>query len=258
MFIEPGVSFWGAMAILIIISLLSMISYHLRILDALGTILAVAAGLLIGIFGDPSWLLLLLFFLIISYIVTKFRFESKHRKGTSEGSRGTRRSSNVFYNGLVPIFVALFSYGIGESAAWLYVTAIAAAGSDTVASEIGVLSDRVYMITNPARNSFTENPAMRISPGVDGGVSALGTVAALTASLLISLFGWVLIPWMTGIPRTLPMLILPVLFGFLGCHIDSLLGATLEARKIINKGQVNLTEISAATVLMYAIIYLYL
>jgi len=244
----------GVMAILIPISLLSLISHHLRILDGRGTVLAVAAGLIIGIFGDPSWLLLLLFFLSISYIVTKFRYAVKHAKGAAEGSGGTRRSSNVFYNGLVPMLVALFSGFLGDDAAWLYITAISAAASDTFASEIGVLSNRVYMITNPARNSFTANPAMRIVPGVDGGVSSLGTVAALTASMIISFTGWILIPWMTGIPRSLPLLLLPALFGFIGCHIDSLLGATLEARKLINKGQVNLTEIFCATLFMYLIV----
>lgn len=255
MFPEPGVSFWGAMAILIPISLLSLISYHLRVLDFRGTVLAVIAGLLIGIFGDPSWLLLLLFFLIISYMVTKYRYDFKHKKGTAEGNRGTRRSSNVFYNGIIPIIIAVLSSWIGEDASWLYITAIAAAASDTFASEIGVLSDRVYMITNRARNSFTSNPAMRIEPGIDGGISVLGTVAAFTAALIISLVGWIMIPWMTGIPRTLPLLLLPAILGFIGCHIDSLLGATLEARKLINKGQVNLSEIAAATFIMYLVIH---
>lgn len=251
MFFEPGLSFWETMTLLLPITLLSLISHHLRILDSRATVLAVAAGLLIGVYGDVSWLILLLFFLIISFMVTKFRFSRKHATGTSEGNRGTRRSSNVFYNGLVPILVAVVSSLIGDDAAWLYITAIAAAASDTSASEIGVLSDRVYMITNRSRNSFTANPAMRISPGVDGGVSILGTTAAFTAALLISLVGWVLIPWMTDIPRTLPLLVLPALLGFLGCHIDSLLGATLEARKLINKGQVNLTEITLSTLIMY-------
>jgi uncharacterized protein (TIGR00297 family) len=255
MFLEPGLSLGEVLGVLLPIAFLSLISHRLRILDTRGTIVAVAAGLIIGILGDPSWLILLLFFLIISYVVTKFRYAVKHEKGAAEGSGGTRKTSNVLYNGLVPIIIAVFSNAIGEDAAWLYITAIAAASSDTFASEIGVLSDRVFMITNPARNSITANPAMRIAPGVDGGVSALGTVAALTASIIISLVGWVLIPSMTDIPRTIPLLVLPALLGFLGCHIDSLLGATLEARKLINKGQVNLSEIAIATLLMYLFLH---
>jgi uncharacterized protein (TIGR00297 family) len=251
MFSDPGLSIPEVLAILLPIILLSWISFRLRILDARGTVVAVAAGLIIGIMGDPSWLVLLLFFLIISFLVTKFRYSVKHSKGAAEGSGGTRRSSNVIYNGLVPILIAILSGLIGEDAAWLYITAIAAAASDTFASEIGVLSDRVYMITNPRRNSFTANPVMRIAPGIDGGVSALGTIAAFTAALIISLAGWILIPAMTEIPRTIPLLVLPALMGFLGCHIDSVLGATLEARKLITKGQVNLTEIAIATLVMY-------
>ena len=250
MLIEPGASFWEGMGVVIPICLLSLIALRLRVLDTKGTFLAAIAGILIGIFGGPSWLVILLFFLITSYLATRFKYECKQRRGIAEGNGGTRRTSNVFYNGLVPTLIAVFSAGIGEGAAWLYITAIAAAASDTFASEIGVLSNRVYMITNPARNSMTSNPAMRIYPGVDGGVSALGTVAAFTASFVISLLGWILIPWAIGIPRTLPMLILPAVLGFVGCNIDSLLGATLESRKLINKGQVNLTAIIISTLLM--------
>ena len=251
MFNEPGVSLHEILGVLIPIILLSLISYRLRILDARGTVVAVAAGLIIGLLGNISWLVLLLFFMAISFGATRFRYAHKHERGTAEGHGGTRRSSNVIYNGIIPVVIAVLSNSIGEDATWLYITAIAAAASDTLASEIGVLSDRVYLITNPARNSLTTDPALRIEPGVNGGVSALGTGAALAASLIVSVVGWILIPAMTDVGRTVPLLLLPALFGFMGCHVDSLLGATLEARKLMSKGQVNLTEIAVATLLMY-------
>ncbi len=257
MFIEPGVSLWGALAIIIPIIILSIISIRLQVLDAKGTLLAALTGIIIGVFGHPAWLVVLFIFLVTSFSLTRFKYDIKHKSGNAEGNKGTRRFSNVFYNGLIPILVALFSAGIGDESAWLFITAIAAAASDTFASEIGVLSPRVYLITKPSRNSITSNPAMRISPGIDGGVSLLGSIAALTGSLLISLIGWVIIPWATGIPRTLPLLVFPALLGFVGCNFDSVLGATLETKGYINKGQVNLAEITFATILM-AVILVYL
>jgi len=254
MLIEIAVSLKDGIAVLICVVLLALFAYRMHVLDVRGSILASVTGLIIGIFGSPSWFLLLLLFLIFSFIATRFMYEFKQATGTAEPNQGIRRSSNVFYNGIIPAVIALFSAGIGEGASWLFITAIAAAASDTFASEVGVLSKKVYMITNPARNSITSNPAMKIKPGVDGGVSLLGTTAAFFAAFTMSFAGWLIIPYDTGLPVTLPLLLLPAILGFIGCNIDSVLGATLESRGILNKGQVNLTEITIATLLMWPFI----
>lgn len=254
MLIEIAVSPKDGIAVIMCVIVLALFVYKAHVLDVKGSILASLMGLIIGIFGSPAWFLILLLFLFSSFVATRFMYEFKQKMGTAEPSLGMRRSSNVFYNGIAPTIIALFSAGIGEGASWLFITAIAAAASDTFASEVGVLSNRVYMITNPSRNSITSNPAMRIRPGVDGGVSLLGTVAAFFAAFTMAFIGWLVIPYYTDLPPTLPMLILPALIGFIGCNIDSLLGATLESWGILNKGQVNLTEITIATLIMWLFI----
>jgi uncharacterized protein (TIGR00297 family) len=129
----------------------------------------------------------------------------------------------------------------------MFITAISAAASDTLASEIGVFSKRTYMITT----------GKRVKPGINGGVSALGTGMALFAAFYASIIGWFLI--MIWSPMVLPLnniyLLLPLLLGFSGCHIDSLLGATLENRGYLTGSRVNLLSIFIASFIAYILMY---
>src|SRR5207244_12645488 len=62
----------------------------------------------------------------------------------------------------------------------VFLSALAVAGADTLASEIGVLSRRTVLIT-------TGRP---VPPGTDGGVSPLGQLCAIGAALYTSIVGW--------------------------------------------------------------------
>ena len=73
----------------------------------------------------------------------------------------------------------------------------------------------------------------KCEPGVNGGWSPSGQAAALIGSLVIGLFS---IPYMYFIDfNMLNGLVLITGIGWLGCQIDSVLGATLENR-VSNKG----------------------
>jgi uncharacterized membrane protein len=45
----------------------------------------------------------------------------------------------------------------------------------------------------------------------------------------------------------------PVLAGFVGCQVDSLVGATLELRGFVNKEEVNLLGITAGAALGFTL-----
>jgi len=232
--------------------LLSGLAYLRKILDLQGSTLGFVLGLVIGLFGSLLWLILLLLFLFTAFVATRYKYALKTELGAAEAKGGTRGFASVLANGWVPMVVALLSVENPwistfpkNVAAVLYLTAISAAASDTIASELGVLSSRTYMIT-------TGKPC---KPGINGGISALGTSAALAAAAYTSVVGWVILLIFTGQLSGFPLwfIAIPVVMGFVGCQVDSILGATLENRGMLNKDRVNILSIGAATLLSLAL-----
>src|SRR5438552_11640158 len=131
---------------------LSALAYWREVLTWDGSLAAFVVGMVIGIFGDVTWLFLLLFFLLSSFLATRYRFALKEALGVQEGVRGERRATNVLANGVALMGVAVLS--LVASAAFskvfsviVFLSALSVAGSDTLASEIGVLSPRPVVIT---------------------------------------------------------------------------------------------------------------
>ena len=235
---------------------LSGLAYRRDVLTWDGTLAAFAVGMVIGVLGDVTWLFLLLFFLLSSFLATRYRFALKEAMGVQEGERGERRAANVLANGVAPMAVAvLSSLGLPwfpkEASGIVFLSALAVAGADTLASEIGILSRRVYMIT-----TFE-----LVSPGTDGGISPLGQLCALGASLYTAVVGWFALFGLAsayGLALTMPaqasFLSIPILIGFVGCQVDSVIGATLERRKLVSKKTNNLISTSLGAALAYALL----
>ena len=239
---------------------LSALAYRRDILTWDGSVAAFVVGMVIGIFGDVTWLFLLLFFLLSSFLATRYRFALKEALGVQEGIRGERRATNVLANGIAPMAVAtvylVMPLVIPGSfpkmiSGVIFLSALSVAGADTLASEIGVLSPRTVLITN----------LQRVPPGTDGGVSRLGQLSAFGAALYTSIFGWFVLSYLArtyGLTPTMPAapgyLLIPMAIGFLGCQIDSVLGATLERRGLVNKKTVNLVSTTSGAILAYIVL----
>jgi uncharacterized protein (TIGR00297 family) len=217
-------------------------------LNATGAFTAFAMGALIVLFTNFLWLLLLFALLGLGSAATRFRLKEKMAKKVSEKQGGRRSTRNVIANGATPALLALFAPLIAATwspnvAAVAYVSAIAVAAADTFASEFGSLAKRVYLIT-----TLREVPA-----GVDGGVSFPGQAAALAGGLLISLLGALFLGALTMDETRMAVnawtLLLPVAMGFLGCQVDSVLGATLEGEGLFTKEETNLLSITAGALL---------
>ena len=234
---------------------LSALAYYRNVLTWDGSVAAFIVGLLIGVFGDVTWLFLVLFFLLSSFVATRYRFALKEALGVQEGRRGERGSSNVLANGIAPVAVAaLSSLTTGRAhdlSGLVYVLYPAAALGCSNASEIGILSPNAYLISN----------GQKVTPGTDGAISVLGEVCALAAAVYTALVGWlvlgVLAP-VVGATATIPanslLILIPVAVGFLGCQIDSVLGATLERKGIIGKRSVNLVSTSLGGIIAYGLL----
>ena len=206
------------------------IAYKARVLDLVGTILAFLICFISATMGHWSWLLLLLIFVGGSFLATRFGFHYKLQLGVEESEEGTRGGSYELSNGTGPALVA-------------FTTALAVAAADTFASEIGVLAPAPVLITSPST---------RVVPGTDGGISAIGSLAAALSALsmsMISLAVFVLVAWPEGFEWKQAgnfdflLLLLPAALGFAGCQLDSVLGATAEKRGWLGNGGVNFVAI---------------
>jgi uncharacterized protein (TIGR00297 family) len=236
---------------------MAMISYRKKVFNLSGSLSAFFVGMVIGICGNVLWLLLLLVFLMTSFGATRYRFEWKRDEGFQEGTRGERSWRNIVANGAIPTGIAIASFvaemlanGNPDSnifpkniASFLFVSAIAVAASDTAASEIGIIDPRVYLITT----------LKRVARGMDGGISLTGQLVAFVAAAYTSvvaylLFATVDISLLAG-PRTL---LVPMLCGFFGCQVDSLIGATLERKGKVGKLGNNFISILIGTLLASA------
>jgi uncharacterized protein (TIGR00297 family) len=244
------------LAIAIIISFsMTFFAFYKRLLDIKGAIGALAVGLIISIFTDITWLFAVIAFLVAGSVVTRVKLKHKRKKGIAEGKLGERGLNNVIANGFIPCFIAFFSYHLDQSltglAGLLFLVSLATAASDTFASEIGVISEKAYMIT-----SFN-----RIPPGTDGGISLLGETAALFGALIVTIVGWPLVsdmfftgsahllPW-----NTLPVILFVVVMCWIGCQIDSVLGALFQHHSnLLNNDLVNFITIAVTVIIAWAI-----
>ncbi|MBS3790315.1 MAG: DUF92 domain-containing protein [Candidatus Thermoplasmatota archaeon] len=242
--------------IFIICFALGFITYYRGLLNADGSIAAFFIGLFIALQGGLTLIILLLVFLASAFLATRYKFSYKKERGLEEGFKGERGWTNVLANGIVPVSVLLLynsgylvSFGFLNTkfAIPLFVLAIAAAASDTLASEIGMASKKVYLITN----------FKRVKPGTNGGISAYGELWAMIGSVytfLIAQFIFYFVDMTTFSPR---ILLFGSFIGFLSCQVDSVLGATLERRGLLNKSLVNLLAISISVTIFGGLIYVW-
>jgi uncharacterized protein (TIGR00297 family) len=199
-------------------------SYKLKAADVSGLFSGALMGILLIVFTDVRWFLIMLAFFILGAGTTKFRFEKKTALGVAESHGGVRGYFNVFANGLVSLSGAIL-YGVTQDPLFiaLFLGSVACATSDTLASEVGVVGKTPRLIT-----TFKEVPR-----GTNGGVTVVGELAAIAGAVIIAAFAYVL-------NVADPILVaVTVLAGFFGTNIDSLIGALYENKNLIGNAGTN-------------------
>jgi len=187
------------------------------LLDFAGLALAAVMGLIIAVFGQVSFLFLMLIFLVFSVVVTKLGYEQKRDMGLYEHERSWE---NVLANGLVPTICAVLSPQIGWGP---YVGSIAAIMADKFASELGVLGgEPTYLLT-----------MKKVKRGTNGAVTPFGLLMSFDGGLVIGLSAMFLFP-NVGLWKVVAI----AAIGFVGSAIDSVVGV-LEERGIGTKATTN-------------------
>lgn len=187
------------------------LAFRVGALTRSGALAAWGVGAAVFGVGGWAWAAALLTFFGTSTVLSRWRRGAKEVLGYEKGGR--RDAGQVLANGGVAALCALvplaFPFGIAH-AHLLFLAALAAANADTWATEIGsALGGRPYDLR-------TGRPA---PPGTSGAVSLPGTGAALAGAGLLGLFagdgtGWAVV----------------TAAGLAGSLLDSLLGATVQAR----------------------------
>ena len=168
---------------------------------------------LVGFFGGTAPIVFIALVFAISIVVSVL--SKKLDKARNKEAHSPRRATQILAVGLLPL-LALILHALTELEVFYYVYYLAVAEqiADSMASDIGRLTKKQNV------SIITLRP---IEKGISGGVSALGTVAALVSSFLVSL-----IPLLFG-EINAGVYLLISLVAFFGTLIDSLLGALLQS-----------------------------
>ncbi len=206
----------------ILLFILGFITYRRKSLDIFGTVIMIVMGVVIIFSAGTNWLLLIVLFLVMSLIATKFSKKYKMSLGEFEGRR---TSKNVISNGVVACFMAAFG-GYYLPFVGGFIGAIATATSDTLASEIGVLDPHPRLITT----------LQKVDPGTNGAVSVLGTAVGVVGAAIIGIAAFLL----GVVPSPISAILVSIVSGTVGCFMDSILGAIFENRDLLTNEHVNL------------------
>ena len=200
-------------------------AFRAKTADLTGLFSAALVGIILVVFADARWFIIMLAFFILGSAATKYKYGYKKRIGVEQGQSGARGYRNVFANGIVAAAAAVL-FGVFQQPVFIvmYVGCVATAAADTLASEIGVTGGVPRLIT-----TLKEVPI-----GTNGGVTVTGETVALLGGFAVSMIAFVL-----GVV-TLPMVVICTIAGFVGTNIDSLVGATLENRGFLGNAGTNL------------------
>ncbi|MBU4265702.1 MAG: DUF92 domain-containing protein [Candidatus Altiarchaeota archaeon] len=228
------------LATVIIAILFIIFAYWKGKIDSSALVLSGVVGfvVLFSLGGKWPYLWLILVFFFIGNLVTKYRYSRKESNGVAEGIRTWK---NVFGNGgSATIFALLYGITGNEIILLGLLGAMATAAGDTFATEVGEAHEREPRLITTFK---------KVKVGTSGAISRYGLVAALVGAGIISFIAFII----TGNP---PVFLVGVLAGFIGCNVDSLVGATIE--KMLNKHVTNflgtLSGGMAAVILSYLIL----
>lgn len=205
---------------------LAAAGYAARTVSVSGAVAGFAIGTAIwGFLGWRGYLVLLAFF-VLGSAATKLGYRRKAARNLAQEEGGRRGARHAFANCGTALACAAFAATTDYPLvfALAFAGAFATAAADTMGSEIGQLyGRRAFLIT-----SFR-----RVPPGTDGAVSAEGTAAGIAAAVLLGALGagLGLYPWAGAAAVAVA--------AFLGTVIESLAGATLERRGLLDNQAIN-------------------
>lgn len=203
------------------------VAYRRNSLTQSGMGAAILLGTLVYGLGHWIFYVFMMFFFMSSLVIRRIvtvLYPSAHRALMHHHQKHEARSwVQVAANGGILALISAL-YTIWPSHFMIFVAAVsmAAATSDTWASEIGVLS-------HEKPKSLLKRQVMET--GLSGGVTTLGLWASLGGSALIAVIFGLYLGVVTGFDLRLVLItLLCLLGGFIGSVFDSILGELFQAK----------------------------
>ncbi|WP_307202356.1 DUF92 domain-containing protein [Paenibacillus harenae] len=207
-------------------------AYKARSLSVSGAWSAAVMGTGFVTLGEPVWFGVLIAFFVSSSALSKYK--RKHRaKAAAEANyekTGRRDAGQVWANGGAGLLLCA-AHAIWPHEGWLfaYIGVMAAVNADTWATEIGALSRSAPRMVLSGK---------RVAAGTSGGVTPLGSAAALAGAVFIGAVASLLLaatqqlaPAAAGTlgGAAAAYIAAAAAAGLAGAFADSLLGATGQA-----------------------------
>lgn len=191
----------------------------LNAIDGRGFLASAVVGFSVIYGGGLSWFVIVAIFFTLGVVFTLYKYGYKRRLGSAQEKGGTRSWPNILANGGAASAIALLNLTRpSHNLSVLFLGAISTSAADTVATELGLLShSKPRLITNLTRT---------VAPGTSGGVTFLGILGAVFASLVIGSLAY----FLGLMPVHLGVVPICVIGGVLGASFDSVLGAVVQRR----------------------------
>jgi uncharacterized protein (TIGR00297 family) len=205
---------------LLLSALIGYVGYRRHSLSKSGVVGAMLVGTAIFGFGGWAWGILLIVFFVSSSALSHFK-ASRKESLAEKFSKGSQRDlAQALANGGAGALIAVANFLWPHPLWWAaFVGAMATVNADTWATELGVLSkSQPRLVTN----------GKLVEVGTSGGITLLGTSAALAGSALIGLVATTFTPALS-LSLSFSFFFLSSLSGLLGSLFDSFLGATVQA-----------------------------
>ena len=215
------------LGLLIFSFFLAFFSYQRKLVDKSALIFILFFAVYFIFLFPIYFFISLLILYSLTNIATRYKIEQKkiyHKKG--------REIKNLLSNLLVAIIFS-FIYLIYPHQVFYFafLCSLGCACADTLSSEIGQLSRK-----NPRLITTLEE----VKTGTEGGISILGLFFGLIGSLLVAL---------PSIYFGIYMFFTIVVVGFIGCNIDSIIGAKFELAGKCTNETTNLVATLSAGIL---------
>jgi len=173
-------------------------------------------------FGRFAFSSVLLLFFFSSSFLSKLGRTRKSKLTAYAQKRNQRNAWQILANGSVPtLLLIVWFYSQASIFILLFLISVIAATADTWATEVGVLS-------KSAPRSILS--FKKVSRGISGGVSILGTAAAFSGALIVAIFGLLIFSVYLSFQFTFRDVLLITIIGLAAQIFDSILGASLQAK----------------------------